>query len=166
MPPRAGRPVLCQAGASPKGRAFAAKYADTIIAMGTTVEGMKAYRDDIRERLVGHGRKPDDCKVLFLVSPMVDETDELAHAKARRWIEDPLYIEWVLTEISSITEVDFSGKVAIVLGNEGKGIRRNVSEHCDRTISIPMRGHVESLNVAAAAAVVCYEVVRGGESSR
>ena len=39
---------------------------------------------------------------------MVDETVELAHAKARRWIEDPLYIEWVLTEISSITEVDFS----------------------------------------------------------
>ena len=62
----------------------------------------------------------------------------------------------------SITDVDFSGKVAIVLGNEGKGIRRNVSEHCDRTISIPMRGHVESLNVAAAAAVVCYEVVREG----
>ena len=108
VPPQGGRPVLCQAGASPKGRAFAAKYADTIIAMGTNVADMKAYREDIRDRLIGHGRKPDDCKVLFLVSPMVDETVELAHAKARRWIEDPLYIEWVLTEISSITEVDFS----------------------------------------------------------
>ena len=106
--PPQGRPVLCQAGASPKGRAFAAKYADTIIAVGNDVAQMKAYRLYIRERLVGHGRKPDDCKVLFLVSPLVDETEELARAKARRWTSDPLYVEWVLTEIASITEVDFS----------------------------------------------------------
>src|SRR5690606_6330151 len=86
----------------------AAKYADVIIAIGTNVADMKAYREDIRERLVGHGRKPDDCKVLYLVSPLVDETEEAARAKAERWISDPLYIEWVLTEISSITEVDFS----------------------------------------------------------
>jgi 23S rRNA (guanosine2251-2'-O)-methyltransferase len=57
-------------------------------------------------------------------------------------------------------EVDFRGKVALVLGSEGKGIRRNVLEHCDRVITIPMAGHVESLNVAAAAAVLCYEVQR------
>jgi 23S rRNA (guanosine2251-2'-O)-methyltransferase len=56
--------------------------------------------------------------------------------------------------------IDFSGKVAIVLGNEGKGIRRNVLEHCDRRVAIPMQGHVDSLNVAAAAAVLCYEVMR------
>jgi 23S rRNA (guanosine2251-2'-O)-methyltransferase len=56
--------------------------------------------------------------------------------------------------------IDFSGKVAIVLGNEGKGIRRNVLEHCDRVVTIPMKGHVDSLNVAAAAAVLCYEVRR------
>jgi FMN-dependent oxidoreductase (nitrilotriacetate monooxygenase family) len=106
--PPQGRPVLCQAGASPKGRAFAAKYADTIIAVGNDVAQMKGYRDDIRERLVGYGRKPDDCKVLFLVSPLVDETQELARDKARRWIEDPMYVEFVLAEISAITEVDFS----------------------------------------------------------
>ena len=56
--------------------------------------------------------------------------------------------------------IDFRGKVALVLGNEGKGIRRNVLEHCDRTVTIPMRGHVESFNVASAAAVLCYEVRR------
>jgi len=103
-----GRPVLCQAGASPKGRNFAAKYADTIIAVGNTPAEMKAYRDDIRERAQGHGRKPDDCKVLFLVSPVVDETEEAVRAKVQRWITDPAYIEHVLTELSSITEVDFS----------------------------------------------------------
>lgn len=56
--------------------------------------------------------------------------------------------------------IDFTGKVALVLGSEGKGIRRNVLEHCDRLVSIPMRGHVDSFNVAAAAAVLCYEVTR------
>ena len=58
------------------------------------------------------------------------------------------------------SSIDFSGKVALVLGNEGKGIRRNVLEHCDRTVTIPMQGHVDSLNVATAAAVLCYEVRR------
>jgi 23S rRNA (guanosine2251-2'-O)-methyltransferase len=56
--------------------------------------------------------------------------------------------------------IDFTGKVALVMGSEGKGVRRNVLEHCDRIISIPMFGHVDSFNVASAAAVLCYEVVR------
>jgi 23S rRNA (guanosine2251-2'-O)-methyltransferase len=56
--------------------------------------------------------------------------------------------------------IDFRGKVALVVGSEGKGIRRNVLEHCDRTVTIPMQGHVESFNVATAAAVLCYEVRR------
>jgi 23S rRNA (guanosine2251-2'-O)-methyltransferase len=57
-------------------------------------------------------------------------------------------------------KIDFTGKVALVMGSEGKGVRKNVLEHCDRTISIPMFGHVDSFNVASAAAVLCYEVVR------
>ena len=56
--------------------------------------------------------------------------------------------------------IDFRGRVALVLGNEGKGVRRNVLEHCDRTVTIPMSGRVESFNVATAAAVLCYEVRR------
>jgi 23S rRNA (guanosine2251-2'-O)-methyltransferase len=56
--------------------------------------------------------------------------------------------------------IDFRGNVALVLGSEGKGIRRNVLEHCDRKVTIPMSGHLESLNVATAAAVLCYEVAR------
>ena len=56
--------------------------------------------------------------------------------------------------------IDFRGNVALVLGSEGKGIRRNVLEHCDRVVTIAMRGHIESFNVATAAAVLCYEVRR------
>ena len=57
-------------------------------------------------------------------------------------------------------EIDFRGKVALVVGNEGKGIRRNVLEHCDRIVTIPMQGHIESFNVATATAILCYEVRR------
>jgi 23S rRNA (guanosine2251-2'-O)-methyltransferase len=56
--------------------------------------------------------------------------------------------------------IDFRGKVALVMGSEGKGVRRNVVEHSDATVSIPMFGHVDSFNVASAAAVLCYEVIR------
>jgi FMN-dependent oxidoreductase (nitrilotriacetate monooxygenase family) len=103
-----GRPTICQAGASVPGREFAAQYADTIIASTTGVEDMKAYRDDIRARMVAHGRNPDDCKVLFIISPIVADTVEEALAKQKRWLNDPLFIEYTLAEISSITEVDFS----------------------------------------------------------
>jgi 23S rRNA (guanosine2251-2'-O)-methyltransferase len=65
-------------------------------------------------------------------------------------------------------QIDFRGNVALVLGSEEKGIRRNVLEHCDRVVTIPMHGHVESFNVATAAAVLCYEVqrLRSAESTR
>jgi FMN-dependent oxidoreductase (nitrilotriacetate monooxygenase family) len=102
------RPVICQAGASPKGREFAARYADTIIATATSPVEMKAYRDDIRRRLEAIGRKPDDCKVLYLVSPIVGETHAEAVDKRERWLSDPTYIEHFLTQLSSITEIDFS----------------------------------------------------------
>ena len=68
---------------------------------------MKAYRDDVRARMAMHGRKPDDCKVLFLVSPILGDTAE-AHQKRQAMISAPDYIEQILIGISSITEVDFS----------------------------------------------------------
>lgn len=57
-------------------------------------------------------------------------------------------------------QADLTGPLALVVGGEGKGIRRLVSEHCDAMISIPMAGRIESLNVSVAAAVVLYEVLR------
>ena len=60
--------MICQAGVSPAGREFAAKYADTIVARCRGAEAAKGFRDDMRARMVGHGRKPDGCKVMFSVS--------------------------------------------------------------------------------------------------
>ena len=58
------------------------------------------------------------------------------------------------------TDVDLRGPVGLVLGGEGMGIRPGVLHHCDETIRIPMKGHIQSLNVSASAAVVLFEAVR------
>ena len=49
---------------------------------------------------------------------------------------------------------------AIVIGNEGSGMSRLVAESCDLKVSIPLKGHISSLNASTAAAVLLYEAVR------
>ncbi len=57
-------------------------------------------------------------------------------------------------------ETDLTGPLCLVLGGEGEGLRPLVARSCDLLVSLPMRGRLGSLNVSAAAAVLCYEVVR------
>jgi 23S rRNA (guanosine2251-2'-O)-methyltransferase len=57
-------------------------------------------------------------------------------------------------------ESDMSGAIALVLGAEGEGVSRLVSENCDFAVSIPMLGKIASLNVSVAAGILIYEVVR------
>ena len=57
-------------------------------------------------------------------------------------------------------EIDYNGKIVIVIGNEGKGISRLVKENCDFMASIPMRGEVNSLNASVASALIIYEAVK------
>lgn len=57
-------------------------------------------------------------------------------------------------------EANLKGSIAIVIGNEGKGISRLVKEKCDFMITIPMAGEIQSLNASVAAGVIMYEVMK------
>jgi 23S rRNA (guanosine2251-2'-O)-methyltransferase len=57
-------------------------------------------------------------------------------------------------------EPDYGGRVVVVLGSEGKGLRPRVRSACDAVVELPLRGRLESLNVGATAAVLLYEIVR------
>ena len=61
---------------------------------------------------------------------------------------------------TDLYEADLKGPAAIVIGSEGSGMGRLVREKCDFLVSIPMKGHISSLNASAAAAILLYEAVR------
>jgi len=63
-----------------------------------------------------------------------------------------------------LADTDLKGPIGLVLGSEGKGLRRLVKESCDFIVRIPMKGRVNSLNVSAAAAVLFYEAIRQRQS--
>lgn len=71
---------------------------------------------------------------------------------------------WVWGADGSATDTpwqtDLTGKTALVLGAEGKGLRPRVAESCDGLIAIPQHGRIESLNVSVAASVLLFEAIR------
>ncbi|HLP16073.1 MAG TPA: 23S rRNA (guanosine(2251)-2'-O)-methyltransferase RlmB [Bacteroidota bacterium] len=87
------------------------------------------------------------------VTNIAQTIDELKHQGV--WI--------VGTEIGAkqtFMEIDYTMPVAIVVGNEGRGMRRLVKEKCDFLVSIPMRGSLDSFNASVAGALLMYEVLR------
>ncbi|UCM90245.1 NtaA/DmoA family FMN-dependent monooxygenase [Streptomyces marincola] len=102
------RPAFVQAGASPRGRAFAARNADSIIAIASGVESMRAFREDVRRHAEEYGRDPDEIKVLFCVTPTVGETEQDARDKQARMVSSPQFIQDILAQVSALTEIDFA----------------------------------------------------------
>jgi FMN-dependent oxidoreductase (nitrilotriacetate monooxygenase family) len=103
-----GRPVIAQAGGSARGRRFAATHADTIVGTAKGIDAMRAYRDDVHRHLVAQGRRPEDCKVLFLVNPILGETMEDARERKRRRIARAIEtIPQRLAQLGNISNVDF-----------------------------------------------------------
>jgi long-chain alkane monooxygenase len=104
-----GHPVICQAGSSPRGREFAAKYAETILAVPTGLEKMRAFRDDVRARMARYDRKPDECKILFICEPILGATEEEAWQRRAQMFEPTAEnVERGLMGMSTVTDIDFS----------------------------------------------------------
>ena len=57
-------------------------------------------------------------------------------------------------------EIDYSGKIVIVIGNEGKGMSDIITKNCDFIASIPMRGNINSLNASVAAGIIIFEAIK------
>ncbi|MDR0399390.1 MAG: 23S rRNA (guanosine(2251)-2'-O)-methyltransferase RlmB [Treponema sp.] len=87
------------------------------------------------------------------------ETANLVRA-AEDLKEAGFWIYGAETEGDPAPGVDLRGRTALVLGGEGDGISRLLAEHCDRMISIPTAGRIDSLNVSVAAGVLLYEATR------
>ena len=107
MRPPQGWPVLCQAGASQRGRDFSARNAELVLGMMTGgVPGMKAYREDIRRRAESFGRNPDDVKVVFLtpvnIYPEKGMVPEMTEAEKQAAFEHNIVMA------SSSLDIDFS----------------------------------------------------------
>lgn len=60
----------------------------------------------------------------------------------------------------SYTEVDYNTPIALVMGNEEKGIRKQVAENCDFLVKIPMKGKLQSLNVSVSTGIMLFEISR------
>lgn len=77
-------PAILQAGTSPKGRSFAARHADAIFAIQPNLAGARAYHDDIKSATVNAGRKPEACKILFGIQPILGATEAEAREQQAR----------------------------------------------------------------------------------
>lgn len=100
-------PAILQAGASPKGRTFAARYADGIFAIQPNLAGARAYYDDIKSATVNEGRAPEACKIFFGIQPILGESE--AHAREKQEEHNALVpLEGGLAILSGHLDFDLS----------------------------------------------------------
>lgn len=86
-------------------------------------------------------------------------------AALRELKDEGLWIYGTAAEgTSALWKTDFTGPLCLVIGSEGEGMSRIVTEQCDFLVSIPMQGRISSLNASASAAIVLYEVLRARQN--
>jgi FMN-dependent oxidoreductase (nitrilotriacetate monooxygenase family) len=107
-----GRPVICQAGSSGTGRDFAAKHSDVILCSTfgqNSVQALKDFRDDVRARMLKQGRNPDSAKIMFLISPVLGDTEEAAQERYQEIIGmTPKILQQRLGRLTLHTNHDWS----------------------------------------------------------
>lgn len=100
-------PVIFQAGASPRGRQFAARHAEVAVVGGTPAT-LRAYASDLRTRLSDAGRDPYSCKVMCTVKPVLGDTHAIAVERAEA-ADAAVTVELGLLTMSEYLGVDLSG---------------------------------------------------------
>ena len=108
------------------------------------------------------GITPTVCKVASGAAETVPVYRVTNLARTLRWLKEQGI--WVMGACGDASEnayeTDFSLSLALVIGAEGKGLRRLTKEQCDSLIKLPMLGKVSSLNLSVATGVLLYEVLR------
>lgn len=102
-----GRPVFLQAGASDRGRDFAARWAEAIFCSPYGKQDAQEFYADIKSRLPAHGRNPDDCAVLPSIAVVLGETETIAQEKAA-YLDSLVQTDLVLATNSQMLGVDLS----------------------------------------------------------
>lgn len=109
------------------------------------------------------GLTPTVCKVASGAAGHIAFIQVTNLARTLRWLQDQHQIFLIGTAgeaDQSLYQTDLNGPLGMVMGAEGRGMRRLTREHCDLLVSLPMRGTVESLNVSVATGVCLYEALR------
>ncbi|WP_160122476.1 NtaA/DmoA family FMN-dependent monooxygenase [Rhodovarius lipocyclicus] len=115
-----GRPVILQAGSSPRGRDFAAKWAEMVFCSPATKEACLEFREDMVKRLRAHGRAPEECVILPSLSVVVGETESIAIEK-KEFLESIVDPELVLASNSALLGVDLSDIDSPEAADKGAG---------------------------------------------
>ncbi|MDD1613696.1 MAG: 23S rRNA (guanosine(2251)-2'-O)-methyltransferase RlmB [Methylococcaceae bacterium] len=108
------------------------------------------------------GITPTVCKVASGAAETVPVYQVTNLARTLRWLKgEGLWIMGAAGETAqTVYTADFTVPMALVVGAEGKGLRRLTKEQCDVLVSVPMLGQVDSLNLSVATGVLLYEAVR------
>jgi len=108
------------------------------------------------------GITPTVCKVASGAAETVPVYQVTNLARTLRWLKgEGLWIMGAAGETAqSVYSADFTLPMALVVGTEGKGLRRLTKEQCDVLVAVPMLGKVDSLNLSVATGVLLYEAVR------
>jgi alkanesulfonate monooxygenase SsuD/methylene tetrahydromethanopterin reductase-like flavin-dependent oxidoreductase (luciferase family) len=102
-----GRPVIMQAGSSPRGRDFAARWGELVFTLQHSKADMIAFYQDLKARVVAQGRAPEDCLILPSIDVIVGETDSIARER-QAYVNDLVQTEAGMAQMSGHIGVDLS----------------------------------------------------------
>jgi FMN-dependent oxidoreductase (nitrilotriacetate monooxygenase family) len=155
-----GQPVFMQAGASPRGMEFAARWAEIIFTIQRTKEGMQAFYADIKERVRACGRGSDSCAVLPSIEVFVGQSRAEANEFAS-YLDGFATPEMGLWALSLAFGVDVSGiPLDTPLSQISKNLQRGIEGQAHNTLAIRKDGRELTLGEAALLQATTWESPR------